>query len=397
MKIGACISLLLLSLTLHAQVDLNKKISIQVENVSLDSVFEILLTTHKIHLAFGIDNIPSNSPITIQANNQTLQEIIQTICRQSGLSFTVIGNSIVLRYTKPPYGQQPPSSPPPLQLLPEKQSILDTLLTPAPTWSPVDTTHTITSDTTTQLPFTTLDSIHRNQDTTQVIPQPYANTSTLKKNNLKFNPRLTASGIFANYALDFNQFHFQERDIAFQKFAPEKNNSVGVGAYAVYNKKLYLSLGIGYATRNFVLSYNFQVLDPRDPMPIPDQTKVNLTYVELPLTIGYHIYSKKRFSLWLSTGFFQSFLIEKNETTTYLNKENQDTAYFLHTNQSTLCSLTLGFITHYYVYKRWGIFLEAGYLYCFDKVNTTAMESNTTTCRIKSGIQFALHPKIKPS
>src|SRR5690606_22437810 len=93
------------------------------------------------------------------------------------------------------------------------------------------------------------------------------------------------AGVFISYAMDYNRFHFIERDITYQHYEVDWNHSVSMGGYVIVSSKLYISLGVGYATKDFALDYNYRVLDPDDPFPIPDKTKVQIRYLEVPLTI----------------------------------------------------------------------------------------------------------------
>ena len=79
-----------------------------------------------------------------------------------------------------------------------------------------------------------------------------------------------------------------------------------------------------YATRNFVLQYNLRVLNLNDPVPIPDETQVDLAYIDVPLAINYHFMQKKRLNLSVAAGGFASFLIQESEQTTFINNESKE-------------------------------------------------------------------------
>jgi hypothetical protein len=166
-----------------------------------------------------------------------------------------------------------------------------------------------------------------------------------------------------------------------------------MGGYIILSSKIYVSLGAAYATKDFVLNYNYQVLDPDDPFPIPDQTRIRVRYLEIPLTLGYGILTRRKYSLCVAAGFYPSYLVEKGEHTTYLNSGNPSTTYFVNANSSTIYSGTLGFIAHYSISNGCGVFIEPSYLYFMGAVNREAMKSNSSLYRIKTGIQFSLFQK----
>jgi hypothetical protein len=385
-----------IALTLHAQVDLSRQVTINVKEVHLSQLFEILETRHGLVIAFGIDNIPATVKISLSATNKTIYEILRMICSQAGLTYQIIDNAIVFKYAKYVTRQtiEPPTGSSPASFSAANDSSFnspaDTVLTAA------DSLPRNSMDSSQAVTHTSRQEVHSNEDHRNVesvpmkLPEvPSLFSTSKKRSKLGFY----GAGIFISYAMDNNHFRFAERDIAYQQYEVDWNYSMSMGGYVIVSSKLYVSLGLGYATKDFVLNYHYKVLDPDDPFPIPDKTKVQIRYLEVPLTIGYGIYNRRKLSLCVAAGFYPSYLIEKSERTTYLNNGNPTTDYFINDNRSTLYSATLGFIVHYSVSGMCGIFVEPGYLFFPGAVNKRAMEPNASLYRIKTGIQFSLHPK----
>jgi hypothetical protein len=386
------------TLTLYAQVDLTRRVSIDVKDVRLDKLFEILETNHGVIISFGIDNIPSHLTISLSAKDKTLYEILQMICSQAGLVYQIIDTAIVFKYARP-------LNQPRIERTADTTKVSITTTINAPIHPPQDSAAKVTVGE--QFQDSSLHSIQSShqtnsqdaKDTThQVInnfkqiklaPVPSLFSTAKKRSRVGFY----GAGVFFSYAVDYNRFHFIDRDITFQQYEVDWNHSFSTGGYVIVSSKLYVSLGVGYATKDFALNYHYRVLDPDDPFPIPDKTRVEIRYLEVPLTIGYGILTKRKYSLCISAGFYPSYLVEKSERTTYLNNGNPSTTYFVNANRSTIYSGTIGFIAHYSIGTNCGIFIEPGYMYFIGAVNKNAMEANFSLFRIKTGIQFSLYRK----
>ncbi|MBX2914676.1 MAG: outer membrane beta-barrel protein [Cyclobacteriaceae bacterium] len=390
------------TLTLYAQVDLTKRISIDVNHVRLDKLFEMLESQHGVIISFGIDNLPSDLTISLSAKDKSIYEILQMICTQAGLIYQIIDNAIVFKHARPTNvsrtGRGPDSSS--ISFTPngdstiqsQADSIAKVIVSIPTTAQPMDS-----SQDSLQSPDQT--NYHKPKDSTHQVVNQFKDVelapvpslfSTAKK---KSRVGLYGAGVFFSYAVDYNRFQFLDRDIAFQQYEVDWNHSLSTGGYVIVSSKLYVSLGVGYATKDFILNYHYRVLDPDDPFPIPDKTKVEIRYLEVPLTIGYGILNKRKYSLCIAAGFYPSYLIEKSERTTYLNNGNPSTSYFVNANRSTIYSGTIGFIAHYSIGNSCGIFIEPGYLYFIGAVNKNAMQANSSLYRIKTGIQFSLFRK----
>lgn len=385
------IAILANALSAYSQLDLKKKITIEIDNGRLEDVLTLLQTYHDIKFSYGFDNLSPDIRITIHAKNTSVYEVIHAICQQGNLIFQIIDSTVVFKY--------------------EKSRIQPVTVQDH---NPVKVENSINRDSIKDdaIALDKADSISEQQRKDDDNPPRITHTSPLEQSEVKpadmkavaksslfhssgkFRRKLLIqSGLFFSYASDFNKFDFVERDIAVQKFNVEWDRGYSLGGYVLLSKKLYISLGATYVTKNFHLNYNYKVLDLSDPFPVPDKTSVKLQYLETPLTFGYALTSWKKYSLMVATGLYPSFLLKEQENTTYQNQGNPNTNYFLNANRSTLFSASFGFILHRYLNRSCGIFIEPGYLYFFETVNEQAMNSRPSLFRLKMGIQFALSGK----
>jgi hypothetical protein len=383
--------------TAYAQVDLTRRITLDIKEVSLDKLFEILETHHGVVIAFGIDNIPNTLKISLSVKNRTILEILQMICAQAGLSYHVIDRAIVFKYSQlnHPHKAARTLDTSMLAWNPNRDSSdvspmvkgntgIDSLIANRVDSVRISYKHTIPNGAEFRPPKPV-----RRPDMTDLVIVPSLFSDGEKHSKIG----CYGAGVFFSYAVDHNKFHFVERNIAFQKYEVDWNHSITMGGYIILSSKIYVSLGAAYATKDFVLNYNYRVLDPDDPFPIPDQTKIKVRYLEIPVTLGYGILTRRKYSLCVAAGFYPSYLVEKGEHTTYLNSGNPSTTYFVNANRSTIYSGTLGFIAHYSISNGCGVFIEPGYLYFIGAINKEAMQSNSSLYRIKTGIHFSLFHK----
>lgn len=380
MKIILVLASTLGSLTLNAQVDLTKRISITVNNATLQSFFELLEEKCGSPVTFGTDNIPNQLRISISVTNKPIAEIIEMICTEHGLQFIILNGAIVFKYPRP---------------LPVKAPIVQRVSTIKS--DDKITTHSDSSRHSAVNSFTIRQHIPSPDDTSltttqNIVPLSSGSkeTSLLKVTEKKSDKPDHRIGLFVSYARDHNHYHFYSRELTFQQYEVNWSPSFSAGVYGIILDKVYASLAIGYASKDFALNYNYQVLDPNDPLPIPYQTQVRVRYLEIPFTLGYRVLQRKSLSLCVAGGFYPSFLIEESEKTTYLNQGEPSTKHFINNNRQTLYSATAGFIVHYSVSHSFGIFLEPNFMYFHHTVNGKAMQPHASLYRIKTGLQFSL-------
>ncbi|MCG8605349.1 hypothetical protein MJD09_10160, partial [bacterium] len=92
------------------------------------------------------------------------------------------------------------------------------------------------------------------------------------------------------------------------------NHGLGLSAnFATLWNKIRISSEILFSSKDFAYAYNYRVLDLEDPIPIPDITTVELSYLEIPILIMYQFNAYGKLSGSLSAGFHTAFLVIKKE------------------------------------------------------------------------------------
>lgn len=96
------LSVLLFSSVLHSQdALLQTRITLSVNNASLDEVLKEITTRSGIHFSYNSRLVNSNPTISIQATEESLENVLQTLCLHYQLEYAIVRNQIVLKKAKP--------------------------------------------------------------------------------------------------------------------------------------------------------------------------------------------------------------------------------------------------------------------------------------------------------
>jgi len=82
--------------TYAQDLDLEKKVSIELETVDLHTAIERIAEAASVHFSYNPKSIPQDISISIEAKEKSLGWIIDELCRQSGLSFELVEQQVVL-------------------------------------------------------------------------------------------------------------------------------------------------------------------------------------------------------------------------------------------------------------------------------------------------------------
>ena len=91
---------------LMAQVSLDTKISVNLQNVTLKNALKILSETANVDFAYNTKALPLQEIISLQGNNQPFREVLEKLILPLGISYRVIGKSILLEMTSRQDGEK---------------------------------------------------------------------------------------------------------------------------------------------------------------------------------------------------------------------------------------------------------------------------------------------------
>ena len=145
------------------------------------------------------------------------------------------------------------------------------------------------------------------------------------------------------------------------------NYSIGASGRYQFNSNLGLNFGLRYATRDFVIDYNFRAVESGDPL-IPKETSVSLSYLDIPVSINYLFYSKAPFDFFFSAGLVSGILLQEEEFLQYEDGRKVNTQDFTPELNSFLLSGTLGVGVKYRLLDKLALILEPQYRIYFNSL-----------------------------
>src|SRR5690606_11799730 len=81
-----------------AQIDLSKKVSINVENIELGKSLLLIERESGVKLAYSSESIPVKRKVHLKYNNTALSEVLDDISRKNDLQYEVEGDIVVLSH-----------------------------------------------------------------------------------------------------------------------------------------------------------------------------------------------------------------------------------------------------------------------------------------------------------
>ena len=138
-------------------------------------------------------------------------------------------------------------------------------------------------------------------------------------------------------------FSSKSMDIADNIINQDLKGSLTYGLTAkigyVINEKFNIQTGIGYELNTFKLKYNFRFADAGDPL-MPKESTSTLSYLNIPVQIGYNIPLSDKLTITPSFGMNFGFLIKNSEETTFEAGNTSETNLVFSDLNNTIYSLT---------------------------------------------------------
>lgn len=359
---------------------LDQKATFYFEGISLEDLLGHLSDAYQINFSYSLGPATLGKEMGVEAFNTPLVQILDEICQEAGLVYRVIDDHVVLRKDNKPkvktLSVQANNSPGSAH---SPEQVYD----PVPTAgnqdiNPIENIQAITDfDKHGVVPIQ--EKLHKVKTTAPAVDKPQQGFP--KKNRLNI-----AVGPMASYGLI--KYNFKERPSANQEYAQEENYGIGISGALWAGKPVAVSMGMLFSKRGYSLDYNYRVANPKDPIAIPETSKVSMSYLEFPVGVDFRIFRTGKLSLYLSPTVVPGFLVGEREGTTYLNAGEKATEYFTQGNKKFLLGGSLGLKLWYSLGRSASIFLKPEYVYCFSPLNGAVMGSDTQLLQIKTGVNF---------
>jgi hypothetical protein len=364
---------------------LNKKITLEVKDMTLEDLFEKLQQDYHVKLVYGADHFPLSQVITLKADNISLKYFIDKLCVKTGLSYYVVDEYVIFQYKTPvlaPAHQDSQRTKVIVvseQLVTKPEEVIqnDSLPNrPREARAVIEPTIVIR-----ELPD--LDSIAPPSSLQIIKPIIVSKGDGARKTKARLLYRVA---LYASY--DHHLFHFKTLPDKNQEYKLKLSSSFGGSFSASLGKKTFLGFGFMYSSKNFTYHRNFRILNPDDAVSIPDVTSLSFTYIEIPFEIEYHFIGYKKLSVNLVPGIDAAFLIDKEERTQYLTHGQPATEYFVNETNSFLWGPQAAVKIEYPLLESLSIFISPRYIHYIKPVNEATMHSGNDLFRFQAGIQL---------
>jgi hypothetical protein len=192
---------------------------------------------------------------------------------------------------------------------------------------------------------------------------------------------------------DFYNYDFNSTPTFNHKYKSKINYSAGLRLQYSFTEKFGITTGLQYSTKGYILDYNWIVSDANDPL-IPEESNLEVNYLDIPLTITYNFIIRDKLSLFTSTGVVMGFLMNNKETSTMADgskKENEflNVLYQQKLN-STLLALELGLGLKYNLNEKLFLTLVPHFRYGFNKIDDDILKSVPTSYGVLLGFHYNL-------
>ena len=347
-----------------AQV-LTRKVDLSVKFIPLEDLLSQLQQDYQLKFSYGFDNVTGKMPVTIIAKNVTLYYVIQEAGRQADLDFIVIGSMVVFK-------QRP--------ILPKSIGAI------------AETNHSASVDSIATDTLTHHEQEYRISNRASLATSifrlkplpPILRTSTA----VAARSRIARWGLVVKYDVDINNYDFKIRVPEFQQYDRQINSNVGIGFFYRITNRLYVSTGLFWTKKDFTLHYNYQVFDPDDPFPIPEQTRVTFQHIEVPLVFAVPVFTSTNNWILLLTGVSYSSQVGRKEKTSYLNSAPVSTNHFANSSNSSLYGATAGLTLEHRLTPQSTIFFQPAFIIYQSALSEAAMKSYPTAVRITAGVTY---------
>jgi hypothetical protein len=356
------------------------RITIEVKDVSFETLVSKLRNDYQINLVFGIDRIqPANRPISIKVSDFPLNDLMVIVSNHYNLKFEFLNNYVLLSPAEVKSKQADTHKiATPVNQVEEKVVLVDSSKNNS---TPDIIVSSVLKD-------TKKDSIVF----IEVVEKPKKEAVKVADGSTPFIAKKRRSHHFmaALFSVDYHRYHFNHLADPNQEYTSPTTYGYAFLYSISLNKKIRVGIGTMYSYKEFSYNRNFKILITDDPVSIPNTTTLTLKYVEVPVEVNYQLVKSNSAAISLVSGFNSAILTSKNETTVYLTQGDPKTKYFIESSNSFLFGALVGIRFSKKIYKNISLFCEPRYIKYFNAVNSSMMNSGADLFRLNTGLAFQI-------
>lgn len=190
----------------------------------------------------------------------------------------------------------------------------------------------------------------------------------------------------------FDKFDYDFKPITGFNHEYNINSAYSLGLNVKYNfaERLFAKGATQYSKRGYQLDYDYNFMDPGDPY-IPRETTIKLSYIGIPIFIGYNLYNGERFKIAPSVGLVSEFLISDTETSVFEDNSERESEFLNQDLNKFLISSQLNLAFDYHFSDKIFLSLEPYVGIGFNAIDEDKIKSNS----ISYGGIFSINYKLK--
>ncbi|EMR00648.1 secretin and TonB N-terminal domain-containing protein [Cesiribacter andamanensis] len=361
---------LLISLTPLSAQDLRQRVSLRFSAQPLEAVLQQISERYQVRFSYGDHPSALQTRISLEVKEEPLQRVLHLLLKQAGLTYKVIGGTVVLREQ---IGEVPPSPASPQASPPQSTVAESASRYPIPEILP-------------GLQKRVADFRPAQPGMVLRLPEPVKLDHTLEPLPAKPRSAYTLAPVFS---LDLAQYSLESEYPLNQELHPRLGLSAGLAGYRKLGPSLEGEVLLLYRTRGYTLRYLHNRADV--PLGIPVKTEVGLAYLELPLGLQMGLWQHGLLQVQGTLGVSGSYLLDSREWTLLDDGRMFDTGSMqLQSLSPFLWALRGGAKLSYTMSRRVLLFAGPTYQYTGSKLKRGTQQIRLMELSIRSGIQFRL-------
>ncbi|MCK4661614.1 MAG: PorT family protein [Bacteroidales bacterium] len=173
----------------------------------------------------------------------------------------------------------------------------------------------------------------------------------------------------------YNMFDFKSIVGFNHKYETNSAYSIGLRFQYNINEKLSLRSGLLYSEKGYKKNYNYIFMDAGDPL-IPKESNLKISYLNVPLIIGYYLINKGNIKFSSSTGIISEFLISNTEISVFEDNSERNSEFLNQNLNGILLSAQVNVGLEYHMGKNLFFTIEPYVRYGINKIDDVIMNSN---------------------
>lgn len=371
---------ILLSGSTLCQAQFNEIVNLRYHRTAFHKILQELSERHDVQFSYGNTSIPLHEEVTISIEEKTLKEALSRLFAHLNIDHMIVDTQVVLRGEPVAKNNFPPTavarsdSSSSANLVTENNSVV-------PNAFPRNTSPKVLRSYGIDTMFAARSiPLEEREPLFLVISSPY----------VSYQSSLFPSAIGVVVSLQNYQFHFAPRENPDQQFHTDINYQIGIDAQWHLVHRWSLGIQVLCSRKNFWLDYNRVLFDLNDPVAIPRETHLDLSYLDIPIVIRYDWLRTRRFTLSTYAGVTLGQILSNREHTHFFNGTIETTEFFRAATGSFLWGGTVGLRAAYQISQRWQLHVEPVFLQYGNEVNDQVMQSATQSFGVRLGLSSLL-------